>query len=144
MVSEVCNLLLRCLTFKEEEICEQISPYQAVIGGIIYLLNGDLYQNYDEVVLREITGNIMQLLNAMVAHKVGIQLITGVLSELKLEPLLRLIVLGVSNHKQKGKFIPIFILSTNHMIYLCRIPNCMPSVSHFANAVVRIEFQLCL
>lgn len=104
MVSEVCNLLLRCLPYKEEEICELISPYQAVIGGIIYLLNEDLYENYDERVLREVTGNIMQLLNAMVVNKIGNQLITGVLSELKLEPLMRLIIRGISNHKQKGEF----------------------------------------
>lgn len=101
MVSEVCNLLMRCLTYKEDDICELISPYQAVIGGIIYLLNGDLYQSYDERLLRQVTGNIMQLLNVLVANKIGNQLITGVLSELKLEPLLRLIMKGISDHKQK-------------------------------------------
>lgn len=105
MVSEVCNLLMRCLTYKEDDICELISPYQAVIGGIIYLLNGDLYQSYDERLLRQVTGNIMQLLNVLVANKIGNQLITGVLSELKLEPLLRLIMKGISDHKQKGKLI---------------------------------------
>ncbi|KXJ71869.1 hypothetical protein RP20_CCG019454 [Aedes albopictus] len=118
MVSEVCNLLLRCLPYKEEEICELISPYQAVIGGIIYLLNEDLYENYDERVMREVTGNIMQLLNAMVVNKIGNQLITGVLSELKLEPLMRLIIRGISNHKQKEhqiaclRFLTLLMLSS--------------------------------
>ncbi|XP_062560483.1 protein rotatin homolog [Armigeres subalbatus] len=101
MVSEVSNLLLRCMNNKKEEICELISPYQAVVGGMIYLMNGDLFQHYDEPTLREVTGNIIQLLNAMVVHRIGNQLITGVLSELKLEPLMRLIIRGISDSKQK-------------------------------------------
>ncbi|XP_065076156.1 protein rotatin homolog [Ochlerotatus camptorhynchus] len=119
MVSEVCNLMMRCLKHKKEEICELISPYQAVIGGVIYLLNADLYQNYDEKVFREVTGNIMQLLNAMVVQKVGNQLITGVLSELKLEPLIRLLIRGISNHKQKDyqiaclRFLTLLVVTSN-------------------------------
>lgn len=98
MVLEVCNLLLRCINNKKEEICELISLYQAVVGGMIYLLNDELFQHYDELVLREVTGNIIQLLNAMVVHGIVNQLITGVLSEVKLEPLMRLIIKGISDN----------------------------------------------
>lgn len=102
MVSEVCNLLVRCLSHSKDKICDLISPYQAVIGGIIYLLNAELYSEWGENVLCEVTSNIMHLLNVLVLHKIGHQLITCVLSELKLEPLVVLIIRGISNNKLKG------------------------------------------
>ncbi|KAL9703786.1 hypothetical protein quinque_007304 [Culex quinquefasciatus] len=119
MVSEVCNLLVRCVTLRRDEICELISPYHAVIGGIIYLLNVDLYREVGDPVLREVTGKIMHLLNALALHKVGNQMITGVLSELKLEPVVNVIVKGIANHKHKDyqitclRFLTVLVLTSD-------------------------------
>ncbi|XP_055627670.1 protein rotatin homolog [Toxorhynchites rutilus septentrionalis] len=119
MVSEVCNLLVRCLTHSKDKICDLISPYQAVIGGIIYLLNVDLYSQWGESVLCEVTSNVMHLLNVLALHKIGNQLITCVLSELKLEPLVKLIVSGISNDRRKDyqvtclRFLTLLVLTSD-------------------------------
>ncbi|XP_058829123.1 protein rotatin homolog [Topomyia yanbarensis] len=118
MVSEICNLFLRCLKINKDEICELIAPYQAVIGGIIYLLNASLYSECDEDVFCEVTSNIMNLLNVLSMHKIGNQLIRCVLSELRLEPLVRLIVQGVSRNIRKDyqitclRFLTVLVLES--------------------------------
>lgn len=119
MVSEICNLLVRCINYNKNDICELMAPYQAVIGGLIYLLNADLYGQFDEKLLYEVTGNIMHLLNALTMHKIGNQLITCVLSELKLEPLAHLIIRGISSNKQKNyqitclRFLTVLVLTSD-------------------------------
>ncbi|XP_058458275.1 protein rotatin homolog [Malaya genurostris] len=101
MVSEICNLLQRCLKISNEEICELITQYQAVIGGIVYLLNPTLYNDGNEDIMYEVTSNIMNLLFAFTMHKIGHQLIIYVLTEFRLEPLVQLIVQGVSKNERK-------------------------------------------
>ncbi|XP_055593623.1 protein rotatin homolog [Uranotaenia lowii] len=118
MVSEISNFLLRCLSYKKDIICEIMSPYQAVIGGIIYLLNGELYGEQSEKLLHEVTVNIMHLLSSLALHKVGNQLITGVLGELKLEPLVLLINKGIANSRKEYqiaclRFLTLLVLTSD-------------------------------
>ncbi|XP_053687362.1 protein rotatin homolog [Sabethes cyaneus] len=102
MVSEICNLLIRCCRINKDEICDIIAPYQAVIGGIIYLLNVSLYTKCDDTIFCEVTSSIVQLLNILAMHKLGNNLIGGALSSLGVKPLVQFIVEGISRNTPKN------------------------------------------
>ncbi|XP_055535031.1 protein rotatin homolog [Wyeomyia smithii] len=119
MVSEICNLLVRCCKINKDEICELISPYQAVIGGIIYLLNVDLYTTCDDSIFRQVTGSIMHLLNILAMHKLGNSLVSVALYSLGVARLVQFIIRGISRSTAKNyqslclQFLTVLLVTSN-------------------------------
>ncbi|XP_052871704.1 protein rotatin homolog [Anopheles cruzii] len=103
MVAEVCNLLVQCMgSANPNPVAELLTHNQAFIGGITYLLDPTVYEDFEDEdegveggVLQCTTSAIMRLVSHVLITSDGNSLINCVLAHLDVKPIVWTIANGI-------------------------------------------------